>query len=342
MTRPVDVPDTDPGFERLRTPDKAGRLLLAPSFLRTRFDALAVDCPFVFRRDGRAHMTYVGWDGVGYQTGLASSDDLVHWQPEGVIFGRDDRDDLRRHNAAMTSILRDNDLFGSGELIAQDSRYLATWHAYPDAGYETGPGVIGFAASPDLRSWEPVGGLLRPGEGGAWDAGGLYKSWLLRHDGLYYVFYNAKNQTTGSWREQTGVAVSEDLVNWTRPVDGPVLRNGGPGDFDERFASDPCVLRWGDRWVMFYFGLAADGHARDGWAWSTDLLTWTKGGTVLLDVGPQGSIDSLHAHKPAVLADDAGRLHHFYCAVARREPVRVGDHEQREMRGISVATSRLS
>src|SRR5690606_19651775 len=131
-----------------------------------------------------------------------------------------------------------------------------------------------------------------------------------------------KDRDESPWVEQTGHAISSDLRTWTHPTDEPVLPTGADGTFDRWFASDPCVLRDGEVWLMFYFGLAHDHqHAREGLAWSTDLRTWTKSG-VLLDVGPAGSVDATHAHKPSVITWD-GRLEHYYCAVARQKPVTV-------------------
>lgn len=329
--------------QRIATPHREQSLVVRPSFLPGAFDSHAVDCPFVFSVAGRQGMTYVGWDGEGYQTALTWRDGDT-WSPGRVVFPRDPSSPLRRHNSALTSIVRDNDLASDGALTTIDGWYYGTFHAYPAAGYETGPGSIGFARSRDLLTWEQVGGVLSPDDGAPWERGGLYKSWLLHHDGLFYVFYNAKDRdefghvaVPPPWIEQTGVATSRDLVTWERHAGNPILSTGGPGDFDERFASDPCVLRDGDYWVMFYFGLAADGHAREGYATSRDLLTWTKSGDVLLDVGPAGSIDSIHTHKPAVITWD-GRLEHYYCAVAPRaaEP---GGIVQPEMRGIARATS---
>ena len=156
----------------------------------------------------------------------------------------------------------------------------------------------------------------------AWEAGGLYKSWLMEHEGTYYLFYNAKNKQPDGRIEQTGVATSRDLVHWKRSPLNPILPNGEPGQFDDTFASDPAVFRHGHRWVMFYFGNCSDGHARDSVAFSNDLLHWEKSGEVLIDVGPVGSIDSRHAHKPGLIAWD-GRLLHFYCAVSPRPAVRL-------------------
>jgi len=336
--------NTMPGTaERFATPDRENSLVIGPSFQSGAFNSHAVDCPFVFSCNGHRGMTYVGWDGTGYQTALSWQKD-GHWAPGQVVLPRDPEDPVRRYNAALTSIVRDNDLHSSGELRRFDGWYLATYHAYPGAGYETGPGVIGFVRSRNLVDWEPVGDLLRAEDGAEWERGGLYKSWLLEHDGLFYVFYNAKDHddygsvaVPPSWIEQTGIAVSSDLTNWRRLSRLPALPVGVAGDFDERFASDPCVLRDGDLWVMFYFGLASDGHGRESVATSTDLVSWTKSGDVLIDRGEPGSIDALHAHKPAIVTWD-GRLQHFYTAVAHQEPVDIDGYQQRERRGIAVAS----
>lgn len=339
---PLDFP-----ADRVATRARESGHVVLPSFADGAFDSLAVDCPFVFSVDGRQGMTYVGWDGIGYQTALAWRSESGEWGPGELVFSRDPRDPLRRFNAAMTSIVRDNDLRSAGELRPFDGWYYATFHAYPGSGYEAGPASIGFARSRDLRSWERAGGVLSPtdSDAGAWERGGLYKSWLMEHEGLFYVFYNAKDvDDYGSvvvpppWIEQTGVAVSRDLVTWERLSSVPVLPVGAVGAFDDRFASDPCVLRDGDHWVMFYFGLSSDGHAREGFATSTDLLHWTKSGEVLVDVGPAGSIDALYAHKPAVITWQ-GRLEHYYTAVSMlAEPRRLGGYEQPELRGIARAT----
>ena len=65
-----------------------------------------------------------------------------------------------------------------------------------------------------------------------------------------------------------------------------------------------------------------------------------KSDDVLLDVGPAGSIDSPHTHKPAVITWN-GRLEHYYTAVAlQEEPVLVSGYVQQELRGIARATNR--
>lgn len=330
--------DIDGLLRRVRTRHKTGRLVLAPSLRQGTFDSHAVDCPFPFRHEGRFWMTFIGWDGTGYQTGLAVSDDLFTWCKQGLLLGRGPRGSVTEFNVAMTCILRDNGLHGPGTLRQVGGRYIGAYHAYPRPGYEAGPAVIGLCTSTDLRHWQVGEPILRPHPACAWESGGLYKAWLLESSGTYYLFYNAKNRPEWPWVEQTGVAMSGDLVHWERHPGNPVVRVGANGSFDDLFASDPCVLSDGGTWIMFYFGNSTDHHARDGVAFSTDLLDWEKGGEVLVDVGPEGSVDARHAHKPGVIGW-GGRLHHFYCAVAPAPNPVQGEITHGEVRGISLAVS---
>lgn len=315
----------------LKTPYKLGRLVLEASGVEGEYDSLSVDCPFVFRYRDRFWMTFVGYDGVGYQTGLASSTDLINWRKEGCILRRDPGSPIARYNIALNWILRENDVRSPGRIRREGGSFLGVYHAYPDAGYEQGPAVIGLCRSTDLFHWTLETPCLRASDGAQWERGGLYKPCLVRHAGRYYIFYNAKNEVPRGWREQIGVAWSADLRNWVRYPGNPIIRNGPPGSPDERFAADPCVLRHGRRWALFYYGLDAKGKARDLLAISSDLLEVAKCDEILVDVGPEGSVDSSYAHKPSVISHD-GCLYHFYCAVSRRAG--------REIRGISVARSR--
>ncbi|GAB2598590.1 hypothetical protein [Pseudactinotalea suaedae] len=328
---------TDPAA-RFATPHKSSELVLEPTFVAGDWRSHGVDCPFVFHLQGRLGMTVVGWDGIGYQTGLSWFDG-TSWSEPQLVLPREPGSVHRRYNAALTSIVREPDLRGTGELVAVDGWYYGTYHAYPGEGYESGPGVIGIVRSRDLLTWEEHGELVLPEDGAEWERGGLYKSWLMHHEGEFWLFYNAKDDRERGWQEQTGAARSADLHRWERVSAEPLVRNGEDGAIDDRFASDPCVLRDGDLWVMFYFGLSSDGRARETFATSTDLLTWERSEHVLIDVGPEGSIDSAYAHKPAVITHD-GRLEHYYCAVSLlREPVMIGGYRQRERRGIAVARS---
>ncbi len=313
-----------------RTPYKLNRLVLAGSGGNGDFDNKAVDCPFVFRHVGRFYMTYVGFDGVGYQTGLASSDNLITWTREGCILRRDPTSSVTRYNIAMNWIVRDNAIHSAGSLKRVHGRLLGAYHAYPNAGYEQGAAVIGLCWSDDLRQWKLDPPSLLAEGGAEWERGGLYKPCLVKHGDTYYLFYNAKTQEK-HWHEQTGVATSRDLKTWERYQGNPLVHNGTEATWDDRFASDPCVLIDGKKWLLFYFGLDSQGRARDLLATGADPFHFRKSGEILIDVGPPGSVDSTYAHKPSVIFHK-GALYHFYCAVSGKWPD--------EVRGISVARSK--
>lgn len=321
---------TEGSIADYRTPYKLGQLVLTASSKAGAFDNKAVDCPFVFRHNNRFFMTYIGFDGIGYQTGLASSADLVNWKREGCILQRNPESPVTRYNVAMNWILRENTLRSPGNLKQVNGRFLGVYHAYPNAGYEAGPAVVGLCWSNDLQHWQIDAPSLKPEDGADWEKGGLYKPCLLEKNGTYYCFYNAKTEGR-DWREQTGVAISKNLKQWTRYGGNPILPNGGAGSWDQKFASDPCVLLDRQQWVLFYYGLDAKGKARDLLALGRDPFHFTKADEILVDVGPPGSVDSTYAHKPSIIYHD-GALYHFYCAVSGKYP--------EETRGIAVARSK--
>lgn len=321
------------------TPYKRSTPVLIGSGVQGAFDYHAIDCPFVFRHQDRFYMMYVGFDGTGYQTALATSDDLLHWEHLSTILPKEEGQDWDSRNIAGTWIMRDNDLYGSGQLKKWNGKYWLAYHSYPGEGYEEGSAKIGLAWTEDesLLTWhrlaEPI---LVPEDGEDWEQGGLYKECLLEHEGTFYLFYNAKNQDHGRWIEQTGLATSTDLINWQRHAHNPILRVT-PDAWDSGFVSDPCVLKDGDRWAMYFFGYNFK-KAQEGLAVSHDLFSWEKCPEPIIAHGAEGELDENYAHKPSVIAYN-GILYHFYTACRKPQP---GDRTCNffpEYRTIAVATS---
>jgi predicted GH43/DUF377 family glycosyl hydrolase len=133
-----------------RTPYKFPKLILPATNRKGDFDEKSVDDPIVFYANNQFNMLYIGFDGTGYQTGLATSPDLVTWKREALVAPRDPASKYTKFNVALSSILRNKDLHSRGEAIKINGRYLGAWNAYPSAGYEEGAAVIGLAWSHDL------------------------------------------------------------------------------------------------------------------------------------------------------------------------------------------------
>ena len=324
---------SDAQIAPFRTPYKYGKLVLGASDEPHAFDSKSVDDPFVFRHEDSFYMFYIGFDGTGYQTGLAKSADLLHWERVACVARRDPNSRYTRYNIALSCIVRQDQLTSPGRLRKVRGRYLGAWNAYPSAGYEEGAAVIGLAWSDDLLHWELTDPILFPADGAPWEHGGLYRPNLIEHRGTFYLYYNAKTDPVPKhgWHEQTGVATSRDLKHWTRYAGNPILRNGGPGSWDAAFASNPFVVQHRNLWGMYYYGLDRHGVARELLALGRDPFHFTKAPEIMIGPGPQGSVDETYAHKPCVICHD-GVLYHFYCAVAGKWP--------NEVRGISAARSK--
>jgi predicted GH43/DUF377 family glycosyl hydrolase len=194
-----------------RTPYKYPKLVLSATGRKGDFDQRSIDDPIVFYANGSFQMLYIGWDGIGYQTGLATSVDLLHWTRTALVAPRDPASKYTKYNLALSSILRDKQLRSRGEAIKVNGKYIGAWNAYPSAGYEEGAAVIGLATSDDLLHWQLGDPILTPQDGASWEHGGLYRPDLMLDHGTYYLYYNAKTDTLpasegGGWREQTGVA----------------------------------------------------------------------------------------------------------------------------------------
>ena len=313
---------------KVMTPHKYGKLVLSASKRDNDWEC-EVDCPFVFAYEGKYGMTYVGFDGIGYQTGLAFSDDLIHWRKKGVVINRILDMPYLENSIALTWILRENDLYSKGELKKVNGKYIGVYLAMPEKGYEAGPGVIGVCRSSDLLHWDIEAPFLYPEEGKEWEQGGLYKACLIEEEGTYYLFYNAKNKTESesaettaqafqkvfTWKEQIGIVFSKDLKNWKRYEGNPILKNGGDWSADERVIGDACVLKDDERWYLFNYCIDRAGGTCDRVAVGEDLFHFHKCPEQLISQGKSGEFDDVMACKPSVISKE-GVLYHFYTATS--------------------------
>ena len=138
-------------YQEVRTPYKYG-MVVAPTDNYHK-----IDCPTVFRKDGRWLMTYVvyngkdGTDGRGYETWLATSDDLLHWQTEGrlLAYPADGANLWDQNQRGGFPALIDYEWGGSYDIGTYKGRYYMTYIGGPGTGYEAvnAPLSIGIAST---------------------------------------------------------------------------------------------------------------------------------------------------------------------------------------------------
>lgn len=305
----VSAADLQRIYDEVRTPYKYGVVLRG-------HHGQAVDCPAVFRHEGHWYMTYICMNDVGYETHLATSDDLLAWREVGTIlpFRKAGWDAWQ---AGGSVALEDYTWGGSYEVEPYDGRYWISYVGGALQGYETDPLSMGLAWSPTPTSgavWSRWAGnpIMTPADPDARDFEKLtlYRSNILRDPARtlgepFVMFYNAKQR--GEHIERIGMALSGDLVHWKRYGPAPVVDNG------TGITGDPQVAKIGDLWVMFYFGAFWQPKAFDTFACSRDLVHWTKWTGPHL-VEPSVPWDEQYAHKPWVVKHD-GVVYHYYCAV---------------------------
>jgi hypothetical protein len=290
------------------------------------------DVPTVYQLpgDSKWYMSFVAFNGNGYNSFVVESADLVHWTNPRLAMGFGQPGQFDYGGCVVGAYLYEsNDIQGSRRLKTCQGKYWTLYGAYPQPrGYEIGPGYEGVASCDDGLAWQrakdtPILSVYDSGRG-FWEKDCIYQPWLVEHNGTYYNFYNAANGDV----EQIGIATSTNLLDWTRYSGNPVVHNNN-SSHDSRKAADPKVFRDGDHWTMFYFGY--DGSRADVVvAFSTDLLNWTASPEPLYSAGgnPSG-LDSASAHKISLVYNPQNDTYYlFYCAV--------GIHN----RGIGLITSK--
>ncbi len=299
---------------------------------------LGTDVPSIYQIPGdpKWYLSFIGFDGQGYQSFVAESADLIHWSHYRLAMGYGPQGEFDHGGCTIGAFLYESyDLKAPRRLKKHQGLFWTLYGAYPrQGGYELRPGSEGVAVSDDGLTWRrakdrPVLSVF-DSDCAEWEKSCIYQPWLLEHKGRFFDFYNAAK---GS-REQTGLAFSTDLTNWMRYPANPVLRIR-PGGYDAGFCSDPKVFRDGDHWTMFYFGVGR-GAAHIMIAFSRDLVHWTPDPEPLYMAGgnPSG-LDKQYAHKTALVYNPKNDTFYlFYDAVPGKKGLVTGG------RGIGLITSK--
>lgn len=321
-------------YEQVKTPYKYG-LVIVPDD-----DTKKVDCPSVFRKGNKWYMSYIIFNGRGYETWLAKSDDLLNWKTEGRMMSfSSDTTQWDAQQKARYIALQDPQWSGSYELEKYDSKYWMSYFGGNTRGYEAGLLSLGMAYTQKdpavAHEWVRLPSpILSSQDKDArwWENKKQFKSTIIwdkkKTTGYPFVMYynangdSAKNNIKTRWYERIGMAVSEDMVHWKRFESEPVVHHA------MGITGDPVIQKMGDLWVMFYFGAFWQGRkdAFNRFACSYDLVHWTDWiGNDLINSSEE--YDQKFAHKSFVIKYK-GVVYHFYNAVNKKD-----------QRGIAVATS---
>ncbi len=208
------------------------------------------DCPCVYQLPGqpdRWYLSFIGFNGQGYNSFVARSTDLVHWTEPSLAMGFGAPGEFDHGGCVIGAFLYESyDIKAPRLLRRRDGKFWTLYGCYPrQGGYELRPGYEGVATSDDGLVWcraksRPILSV-HDADCGAWEKSCIYQPWLVEHEGRFFNFYNAAE----GHKEQMGLALSQDLLAWKRYLGNPILRNR-PGGYDAEFCSDGKVFRDGD------------------------------------------------------------------------------------------------
>lgn len=335
-------------YDEVKTPYKYG-MVVAPED-----NYHQIDCPMVYREGNRWFMTYVvyngkdGTDGRGYETWLATSDDLLQWKTLGRLLCYADKGWDMNQRAGYPALI-DWTWNGSYEMAKYKGRHWMSYFGGEGTGYEAirKPLNMGMAftkgditqAHPWETSPSPV---LSINDKSAqwWEKLTHYKSTVYwdKNKTLgkpFVMFYNAGgiNPANQLKAERIGIALSSNMTSWRRlPLRTAKRKTGNPVFFHEApgiITGDAQIVKFPHFYVMFYFSAynpERKYNAYNTFAVSRDLVNWQDWEGADL-VYPSKPYDDMFAHKSYVLKHQ-GVVYHFYCAV-----------NHAGQRGIAVATS---
>lgn len=302
-------------YEKLKTPVKHGAVIKLPDDF--------TDSPTVFKKDGKYYMLYISinknCNNSGYETHLAVSDDLIHFDYVTKVFSRDSLNHWDSKQISGYIGYKDIRFEGTNEAQKINGNYYLTYMGANNDGYEPDPLFMGLAKTPDIldasryeRFLDPI---LRPDDADAREKERktIYKGCLFKDElkvtGYPYVnIYNAKDEQN---LERIFLAVSTDGEHFNRYGEKHILdmREIIP---DNRITGDPQIILIDDIYVMLFF--CFDGKtAYDTFACSLDLKNWNIWKDEPL-IKPQYEWENRYAHKPWFLREN-GVNYHYYCAV---------------------------
>lgn len=335
-------------YDEVKTPYKYG-MVVAP-----KDNYHQIDCPMVYREGGKWYMTYVvyngknGTDGRGYETWLATSDDLLQWKNLGRLLCYADKGWDMNQRAGYPALI-DWTWNGSYEMAKYKGRHWMSYFGGEGTGYEAirKPLNMGMASTKgditQAHPWEtspsPVLSIYDK-SAQWWEKLTHYKSTVYwdKNKTLgkpFVMFYNAGgiNPTNQLKAERIGIALSSNMTSWRRlPLRTAKRKTGNPVFFHEApgiITGDAQIVKFPHYYVMFYFSAynpERKYNAYNTFAVSRDLVNWQDWEGADL-VYPSKPYDDMFAHKSYVLKHQ-GVVYHFYCAV-----------NHAGQRGIAVATS---
>lgn len=149
---------------------------------------------------------YLFAEGQGDTAHMLTSTDRIHWQEKGNL-------DIRNTNGSPIS----KGSFGTPTVYIKNG----IWYLF----YERDDRGIWLATSKDVKTWTNVQDtpVIKMGPD-KYDQFAVAMNQVIKYKGMYYGYYHASAYK--DWHEwSTNIAVSSDLIHWTKYNNNPIIKN---------------------------------------------------------------------------------------------------------------------
>ena len=146
--------------------------------------------------------------------------------------------------------------------------------------------------------------------GGGWEGDNIYAlSVLTNPDGSPIIEGGVMRGYYGGFdgtNDRIGTATSSNGLTWTKYGSNPVITIGAVGTFDALHVNDPCVVKAGSTYYLWYSAAHPPNDGQIGLATSSDGVTWTKYGSapVMAENDGLGAYEYF-VNTPSVIYEDS-------------------------------------
>jgi predicted GH43/DUF377 family glycosyl hydrolase len=217
--------------------------------------------PDVIRWKGKYWNYYSGYNGEIWSTGLATSDNGIHWMKYEM-------------NPILTPSKKGWDSYyiaANGSSIVHENEIYMFYQGANNSLLS----AIGFATSKDGYMFQKhPKPILSPSPTiGSWDEKAVSDPFVIKHKNQFYLYYLGMNNVG---IQRLGIASSDNGIDWVKHPGNPILDVGSLGSFDERGLGEPAVVFVPPFFYMIYTGRNSQEERNLGVAFSRDGINWRK------------------------------------------------------------------
>lgn len=229
--------------------------------------------------------TYKSWYTYNNDIWYSTSTDGVSWTGAQEVVSVGDEGTYDTSNLDGPTVIKDG------------PTDYKMWYSGKDGTYWR----VLYATSTDGISWTGNTMVVDRGAGGESDADYIYSPTVINDGGTYKMWYGG---TSVNW--QIHYATSTNGSTWTKYNGGdtPVIGIGESGSSSVNGSYNPCVIKDGSVYKIWYNGYDSSNNNRIHYSSSVDGINWNKS-SLYLPLGLDGESDDIGTSSPTVIKDDA-------------------------------------